>query len=87
MSAMPLRSASRVLASLAGNVTTSGNQSFDGAVTLASDATLTTTSNGNVASSAPSMARMPSPSSTNGSGDTTFGGAVGGASGVAPVWQ
>ncbi len=63
---------------LGGNVTTSGSQSYASAVTLDRDVVLTTTSNGAVSTTATVDGARRLTVQTHGTGDTSFGGAVGG---------
>ncbi|MBL8482883.1 MAG: autotransporter-associated beta strand repeat-containing protein, partial [Rhodocyclaceae bacterium] len=69
------------LSTLGGNVTTSGDQSYQSAVTLASDVALNTTSNGSVSTASDTSPIDGAHSltiQTNGTGNTTLNGAVGG---------
>lgn len=63
---------------LGGNITTTGDQNYGSAVTLNSNATLTTTSNGSVSTTSTIDGAHNLTVSTNGTGSTTFKGTVGG---------
>ena len=62
---------------LGASVTTTGNQTYTGAVTLSADVTLTTTNNGDVSFSNVVDGDYDLQVSTHGTGDTTFAQAVG----------
>lgn len=65
-------------ASLGGDITTVGDQTFNSALTLTSDASLTTTNNGSVETVSTIDGAHNLTIDTNGTGDTTFSGAIGG---------
>ena len=66
------------LSNLGGNITTAGNQNYQSAVTLSTDATLTTTNNGSVSTTSTIDGAHSLTINTNGTGDTALEGAVGG---------
>lgn len=65
-------------ATLGGDITTAGNQTYSSAVTLNADATLTTTSNGSVSAISTIDGAHALTIATHGTGDTSLNGALGG---------
>ena len=70
---------------LGANVTTTGNQTYTGAVTLSSNVTLTTTSNGSVYFGSTVDGGYTLDITANGTGDTTFVGAIGGTTALGDI--